>query len=119
MRKKIYVGGGDTESGDDRKLVFQYDPSRNGWSRLPPHHVIFFAMSQFMGHLITVGGGIPSRGGGYTSKVNRFVEESQKWEEFLKPMPTGRAHPSVATTQSAIVASGGLTGVRDGKVVLC
>ena len=119
MREKVYVGGGHTESFDDRKLVFQYDPSRNGWSRLPPHQLIFFAMAQFMGHLITVGGWIPPHGGDYTSKVNCFIEESQKWEEFLKPMPTARVCTSVATTQSAIVTSGGATGIRDGKAVSC
>ena len=116
MREKVYVGGG--RAGEDRKQVFQYDPSRNGWSRLPPHHVMLFAMAQFMGHLITVGGEI--LGGGYaTGKVYRFIEQSQKWEEFLKPMPTGRVCPSVATTQSAIIASGGATGIRDGKPVPC
>ena len=39
--------------------------------------------------------------------------------EFLTPMPTARLQFTVATTQSAIVASGGYTGARDGKVVLC
>ena len=105
------MGGGNTVTAEDDHQVFQYDPSRNEWSRLPLHQVIFFVMAQFMGYLITVGGGIPQ--GGYTGKVYRFKKESQKWEEFLKPMPTARVWSSVATTQSAIVASGGLTGVRD------
>ena len=56
MREKIYVGGGTTENVEDCKQVFQYDPSRNEWSRLPPHQVTVFAMAQFIGHLITVGG---------------------------------------------------------------
>ena len=118
MGEKVYMGGGDTEHGEDRKQVFQYDPSRNEWSCLPPHHVFGFAMTQFKGNLITVGGGIP-RGGGFTGKVYRFKEESHKWEEFLKPMPTARCYLSVATTQSAIVASGGSTGFRDGMAVPC
>ena len=104
MGDKVYIGGGHTESIENRKQVFQYDPSRNGWSHLPPHHLVVFAMVQFKGNLITVGGGIPD--GGITGKVYRFIEESQKWEEFLKPMPTAKAGPSVATTQSAIVTSG-------------
>ena len=116
--EKVYIGGGRTASGEDRKQVFQYDPSRDVWSRLPPHQVIFYGMAQFMGHLITVGGWI--RHGGYTGKVYHFKEESQKkWEEFLKPMPTARVWPLVATTQSAIVASGGDVDVRNGKVVAC
>ena len=117
MGEKIYVGGGTTENTGDGKQVLQYDLSHDEWSRLPPHQVIFFPMAQFMRHLITMGGMMQASV--ITGKVYRFKEESQKWEEFLKPMPTARFWPSVATTQSAIVASGGVTGVRDGKLVFC
>ena len=111
MGEKIYIGGGgDTESAWEDHQVFQYDPSRDKWSCLPPCQVGFFAMAQFMGHLITVGGG--TRGGSITGKVYRFIEQSQKWGKFLKPMPTARYCASVATTQSAIVASGGSTGFK-------
>ena len=118
MGEKVYTGGGHPQSTKDRNRIFQYDPFRDEWSHLPLCQVKYFAMTQFMGHLITVGGMIP-RGGGVTGKVYRFKEKSQKWEEFLKPMPTARYQLSVATTQSAIVASGGFTGVRDGKPVPC
>ena len=132
MGEKVYIGGGLSEAGE----VFQYDPSQDEWSFLPPCQVIGFAMAQFMGYLITVGGvaanitgilrviptGLLQRAlvkGLVTSKVYHFKEQSQKWEEFLKPMPTARYQPSVATTQSAIVASGGSYCVRDGKDVPC
>ena len=120
MGGKVYVGGGSTMYSPDefRNQVFQYDPSRDEWSCLPPLKVIFFAMAQFEGDLITVGGWIPYNG--VTGKVYRLEEESQKWEEFITPMPTARYCASVATTHSAIVASGGATGVRDpGFSVLC
>ena len=117
MGEKVYIGGGATEHGEDYNQVFQYDPSREQWSRLPLCQVVFFAMAQFKGNLITVGGMTPH--GGFTGKVYRFVEQSQKWEEFLKPMPTARYCASVATTQSAIVASGGSTDFKDGKAVPC
>ena len=54
-----------------------------------------------------------------TGKVYRFKEESQEWVEFLKPMPTARWGLSAATTPSAITAIGGVTGVVDGKPILC
>ena len=102
---------------ESHEQVFQYDSFSNEWSRLPLLKVIFFAMAQFEGDLITVGGWIPYNG--VTGKVHRF-KESQRWEEFLKPMPTARYHASVGTTQSAIVVSGGATGVRDpGFPVFC
>ena len=74
-------------------------------------------MAQFKGNLITMGGRIP--GVGFTGEVYRFKEQSQKWEEFLKPMPIARYQLSVATTQSAIVASGGFISVKEGKPVPC
>jgi len=81
------------------------------------HRVIYFATAQFKGSLITVGGWKPH--GGITGKVYQFIEQSQKWEEFLKPMLTARAHLTIATTQSAIVTSGGAASIRDGKLVYC
>ena len=118
MGEKVYVGGGvSTEKPNDRVHVFQYTTTRDEWSRLPPHTVCYFAMAQFTGELITVGGG--RQESGPIGKVYRFKEESQEWVEFLKPMPTARAFLSVATTQSAITAIGGVTGNRDGMNVPC
>ena len=119
MGEKVYVGGGETEENHEYYAVFQYDLPRDEWSRLPPHHVCYFAMAQFRGHLITVGGEGAGGGVNITSKVYRFKEESQEWVEFLKPMPTARLRLSVATTPSAIVASGGLTGAMGVKTVPC
>ena len=106
LGEKIYTGGGFTETDEDCHQVFQYDTFRDEWNRLPPCQVKLFAMDQFAGYLITVGGKIHA---GITGKVYCFKEESQKWEEFLKPMPTARFSSSVTTTQSSIVASGGFT----------
>ena len=108
--EKVYLGGGNTENVEYDHQVFQYDPSRDEWSRLPPHKAIFFSIAQFKGSLITVGGVKDSV---ITGKVYRFIEESQNWKKVHKPMPTARYWSSVATTQSAIVASGGVTDVRD------
>ena len=117
MAEKVYMTVGITENDEDYHRVFQYDPSGDEWSRLPLLKAIFFAMAQFEGSLITVGGWIPYNS--VTGKVYCLEEESKKWEEFLKPMPTARYCASVATTQSAIVASGGSTGFSDGVTVAC
>ena len=117
MGEVVYVAGGLTEELEDSDHVFQYNTSQDEWSCLPPHPVSTFAMAQFTGSLITVGGAI--LGSDSTGKVYRFKEESQEWEEFLKPMPTARGFLTVATTQSTIIAIGGITGIRDGKAVLC
>ena len=112
MGEKVYVGGGGTECANDRKQIFQYDPSKDEWSRLPPCQVVFFAMAQFAGNFITVGGIERA----ITGNVYHFKKQSWEWEEFLQPMPTARFFLSVATTQSAIVASGGATGITDDDI---
>ena len=58
-------------------------------------------MAQFNRHLITLGGVMQA---GIISKVHRLKEESQKWEEFHKPMPTPRFWPSVATVHFLTIA---------------
>ena len=110
------MGGGHTEDDEDAYWVFQYNLSQDEWSYLPSHSAFFFAMAQFSGILITVGGVMQD---GVTGKVYRLKERSHKWEEFLKPMPTARFCLSLATTKAAIVASGGDIDVKDGKPVPC
>jgi len=117
MGEKVYVGGGFTEWYCEKYNIFQYSTFRDEWSCLPPHHLIYFAMGQFGGHLITAGGEKLKGGIDITGKVYRFNDEFQKWEEFLKPMPTARCLLNIVTTQSTIIASGGVTSVRDGKNV--
>ena len=117
MGEKVYVAGGNTQTLEDsQQQVFQYDPSKDEWSSLPPYEAFWCTVGQFMGTLITVGGLIQDS---IIGKVYRFIEESQNWEEFLKPMPTARYWPTLATTQSAIVASGGNIGIQGGLPVPC
>ena len=115
MGEKVYVEGEFTEEKD--RYVFQYTTTRDEWSRLPPHPACYSTMAQFVGNLIAVGGWISGKV--YSSKVYCFKEESQEWEEFLKPMPTPRYLLNIATTQSAIIASGGVTSVSDLMSVVC
>ena len=119
MGENVYMRGGATEEVEGLHLVFQYNTSCDEWSLLPPHPLIFFAMAQFAGHLIAVGGESAIGGIDITGKVYRFKEESQEWEEFLNPMPTARCILTIATTQSTIIAIGGVTSVRDVVNVPC
>ena len=107
--EKVYVGGGVTESGDDRYLVFQYVPASDEWTTLPPCPAFFFGLGQLSGELLTVGG--VARGTA-TKKVYHYKQESQQWEEFLQPMPTARYQLTVISAQSALTACGASTDVR-------
>ena len=111
------VGGGVTDSEDDVYLVFQYNPARDEWTTLPPCPVCAFGLGHLSGELLTVGGGTPDDTA--SKKVYYYKPESRKWEEFLQPMPTARYGLSVISTQSALIACGGVTGVSGGKVVPC
>ena len=104
VRGKVYIGGGDTDRPADAHLVFQYQSERDGWATLPPCPVRNFALGQFQGHLITVGGQQQLH---RTGKVYCF---NQKWKKVLKPMPTARSYLSIITTESAIIACGGDIG---------
>ncbi len=105
VKGSIYVGGGVTKKIADYHVVFQYDLGRDGWYTLPPCPVRGFALGQFQGHLITVGGVTLEEE--VTGKVYRFREAARVWEEYLKPMLTPRSILSIATTPSAIIACGG------------
>ena len=118
MAEKVYVGRGFTKKENHKYHVFQYNTSRDEWSHFLPHPIKWFAMAQFTGNLITVEGqGAAERG--TIGKVYHFKEESWEWKEFLKPMPTARFCLSVATTQSAVIASLGATRTRGIKLIPC
>ena len=109
--EKVYTGGGNTDPGKDKLAVLMYDLVKDEWGRLPNHCVGLFALCQFQGNLISVGG-VPK-----TNKVYHYNEESQEWEKFLTPMPTARVGLSVLTTATAIIACGGATDIINNKPI--
>ena len=104
MGDNVYTGGGGSELHKDKEAVLVYIVVKDEWGRLSNHCWRGFALCQFQGKLITVGG---VSGGCITNKMYRYNEETQKWEEFLTLMPTARYGLSVQTTAAAIVACGG------------
>ena len=115
--ENVYVGGGDADNHDDDYLVFHYNPARDTWTTLPSCSARLFGLGQLSGELLTVGGATADRT--ISNKVYRYKAEGQTWEEFLQPMPTPRADLSVISTQTALIACGGVTDFRGGKPVLC
>ena len=108
--ESVYVGGGSTGSGRGELsdfVVFRFDLTKNEWSSLPPCSVICFGLVHFMSELVLVGG--REMGGGVSSRVYRFKTDTQKWEEFIPPMPTPRMAPCMTATQSALIVAGGMS----------
>ena len=80
----MYVGGGSTGSGRGEMsdyVVFRYDLAKNEWSHLPPSTVTCYALVQFKGELLLLGG--KELGGTVSGKVYRFKMDSKEWEEFF------------------------------------
>ncbi len=102
---RVYVGGDFLHCDDDLQRVLEYFPQGDEWSFLSDHSYSGFALGQFQGQLITVGGGRQ----GDIGRVYRYKKESRQWTEFLTPLTTLRFFLSIVTTQSAIIACGGMT----------
>ena len=109
------MGGGQTDH-TSAHLVFQYDPASDEWTTLPPSPVDNFGLGQLSGELLTVGG---AAHGATSKRVYHYKPESQKWEEFLQPMPTARYGLTVISAPTALIACGGATGVSGGTPVPC
>ena len=109
MGGAVYVGGGSTGSGRGEMsdyVVFRYDLAKNEWSHLPPSTVTCYALVQFKGELLLLGG--KELGGTVSGKVYRFKMDSKEWEEFLTPLTTPRMAPCAAATQTALAVGGGM-----------
>ncbi len=116
---RVYVGGGGgADDDDDDCRVFEYHSGGDEWSTLPDCPVVGFAMGQFQGHLITVGG-TTTEERTPTGKVYHYKKESRQWKEFLKPLRTVRCYLSIITTQSATIACGGAVVGEDGEPETC
>ncbi len=100
----VYVGGGVPHNEEDFYAVCKYDISEDEWARLPDHSVAYFGLGEFQGRLISVGGSSCDQA---TRDIYQYCNSDQKWVDFLPPMPTPRANPTVLTTPSAVVACGG------------
>ena len=104
---KVYCGG--ETSGDDKYIVYCYDPLQDEWTTLPPLPVERFGLGQVNGKLVAVGGCMKGTIN-ETNEVYTYVKRSQKWKRtIIPPMPTARWYPSVLSLQSALLVAGGYT----------
>ena len=106
LRKKIYIGGGNTGNVETDSLVFEYNFKTNSWKALPPMEAIFFGLCKLEGELVAVGG---KAGTEITSAVYVFDSFTKRWKNSLPPMAEARYSPSCTSTQSGIIIIGGLS----------
>ena len=101
----MYVGGGDTESGEEGYLVCKYDPVNNEWSSLQHAPVRSFGIGQLNGKLVLVGGKLRQTGR-RTADVHVF-EENQQWEKSIPAMPSPCSAAAVLSHNNSLVVGGG------------
>ena len=96
--------------GDNRYIVYCYDPSQDNWTSLPPLPVRSFGLGQLNGKLVAVGG-IQKSDDLLTGDVFTYNEQSNEWEQTIPPIHTARANPGVLSmkSDSAILVAGGGT----------
>ena len=105
LERSVYVGGGDTDYGDDGYYIQVFNMKTNNWSRLPRYEYKWFAMTVINHHLTLVGG----RGVGWepTNQLAVYEPSSQQWTYPYNPMPTPRHSPAVLMYDIWLLVAGG------------
>ena len=111
VKGKVYCGGGLTDGGDDKYIVYCYDPSQDSWTTLPPLPVQWFGLGQVNGKLVAVGG--VRSDFRTTNEVYTYDERSRKWKQTIPPMPTARYFAGILSLQSTLVVAGGCNSVGE------
>ena len=108
VEEKLYIGGGVTDSDDDKHTVWQYESGQ--WSKLKRYKYIWFSMAAVKRQLTLVGGWdtstLPWQP---TSDIAVWDRKwaFHTWTHPYPPMPTPRNSPAVATYNQWLVVAGG------------
>jgi len=105
---KLYIGGGYTDSYDDRHTVWQYESGQ--WSKLKHYKWRYFSMTAVKRQLTMVGGEDTSTLPRQTTNDVAVWDRkwaSHTWTHPYPPMPTPRSIPAVATYNQWLVVAGG------------
>jgi DNA-binding CsgD family transcriptional regulator len=102
---RVYVPGGQLESGSASDVLEVYDPRQDAWETGPnvPQAVSGYALVAFEGHLYLFGGW---DGQTYLDSVYRYDPGGQEWRT-LPPLPAARAYSGAAAAGGKIYLMGG------------
>jgi DNA-binding CsgD family transcriptional regulator len=105
---KVYVPGGELESGQMTDTLEIFDPVKNIWvegSRLP-EKISSYAITSFEGRLYLFGG---NTGNKITDTVFEYDPSTDQWIEKT-PMPRNRSNATAANSGGRIYVIGGYDG---------
>ena len=108
IRNNIYCGGGITGKVDTARLVFQYNPTADTWSPLPPCPTYQHGLSELDNALVSVGG-IKHNDPPDTPTNSVYKFQYPNWVISLPPMHTARFDLSVFSHKTHLIACGGIT----------
>ena len=109
LKKKVYMGGGNTSSDMERHTVLVYDPQKNTYETLTPYTHKYFAITVVDDKLVLIGGEQDDkRKPRFTNQLGVWDSRSLKWTHPLPPMSTPCKSPSVTTYKNKwVVVIGG------------
>lgn len=106
----VYVGGGNTGSVEQTRLVFKYEPGQKAWIALPITPYFTFSLALVDGSVAIVGG-VSIVSNQASAAVASFVEcagRSGKWGHLLPTMPTAKSCTSSVCVGGYLVVIGGI-----------
>ena len=109
LKKKVYMGGGNTSSDMERHTVLVYDLQKDAYDTLPPYTHKYFAIAVVDNKLVLIGGEQDDkRKSRFTNQLGVWDSRSLKWTHPLPPMSTPCKSPSVTTYKNKwVVVIGG------------
>ncbi len=106
----VYVGGGWTDTDDDKYIVMAYSTQFSQWHTLPPYSTTRFAMTTINNRLVMVGG--RNRDDCDSSELGEWQPDCNQWKYPFPPMSTPHSLPSATSYKNWLVVAGGCNGVR-------
>ena len=100
IKDKVYV------SGQGLTAIFEYDPQKNVWLKLPDSPTASFALVAIRGVLAIVGGYTTQA---YSNAVYSLVTvgNENKWTSTYPPMQDPRINPGAVVTNEYLIVAGG------------
>ena len=109
LKDKVYIGGGNASSEEERKTVIVYDPQQDSYNILPPYTHKHFAMAIVNDNLVLIGGeNVRDNKVRFSNELGMWNNETAEWTCPLPPMTTACKHPSTTTYKNRwLVVIGG------------
>ncbi len=106
-RGRLYVGGGETPTGDSNFTICIYNFTPDTWDTIKgPARLT--ALAVYQGHLV-LAGGIPPTSYVSTNRLWLTNSDQHTWKQTIPPMPTPTLAATAIATDKHLIISGGIS----------